>query len=134
MRVIELFRFSDEGQSVCVEVARPEVNENGASYLAAEVVVKSEFVNGRVGLAITFDDVEMWGRCLDALADGGEIEWPAGGRSASVSVVPDDPLEIIVSDSPATQISVCVPVDALDWLDENRLLLARAREVLTESS
>jgi hypothetical protein len=37
-------------------------------------------------------------------------------------------------DSPSTQISVCVPIDTSDWLEENRSLLARFRQATVASS
>ncbi|MDV6290964.1 DUF5959 family protein [Streptomyces sp. UP1A-1] len=58
----------------------------------------------------------------------------AGDRSAWVDVVPDDPVEVTVHDSPSTQIAVRVPIDvASEWLEENRLRLARVRAAVSAS-
>jgi hypothetical protein len=73
-------------------------------------------------------DPDDWGRCLDALTEGEAVEWPAGDRSAWLEVVPGDPVEVTVQDSPSTQIAVRVPLDvAAGWLEENRLRLGRVR-------
>jgi hypothetical protein len=69
---------------------------------------------------------ERWERCLDALEAEEGAAWPAGDRSAWMDIVPDDPFEVTVHDSPSTRIAVLVPVDvAEDWLEENRILLER---------
>ncbi|MFE2992718.1 DUF5959 family protein [Streptomyces sp. NPDC059262] len=104
-------------------------------YFAAEIVVESGFVTGRLGLQVSLDDLDEWERCLDALQAEEGAEWPAGGRSARVEVVPDDPMEVTVHDSPSTQIAVCVPIDVgSEWLRENRLRLAGVRKAVTRSS
>jgi len=103
-------------------------------YYAAEIVLKSDFVNGRVGLQVSLEDLDEWERCLDALQAEEGAEWPAGGRSAWLDVVPEDPVEVTVHDSPSTQIAVCVPIDvASDWLEENRLRLDRVRKAVAVS-
>ncbi|WP_435221936.1 DUF5959 family protein [Streptomyces sp. Tue6028] len=134
-QVVELFRFADPVQSVSVEVRCREPLLLGEDrYYAAEIVVGG-FVSGRVGLTVSQDDLEEWGRCLDALQAEEGAEWPAGGRSAWVEVVPDDPVEVTVHDSPSTQIAVRVPIDVgSEWLQENRLRLAGVREAVTASS
>jgi hypothetical protein len=49
-------------------------------------------------------------------------------------VVPDDPVEVTVHDSPSTQIAVCVPIDVgSEWLQENRLRLAGVRKAAAGS-
>jgi hypothetical protein len=110
-QTLELFRFADAGQSVTVEVrcgAPWTVREE--RYYPAEIVVQSNFVNGRVRLVVSSADLDEWERCLDTLeAEEGTV-WPAGDRSAWI-IVPDDPFEVTVHDSPSTQIAVLVPVD-----------------------
>ncbi|MDF6041561.1 DUF5959 family protein [Streptomyces sp. JH14] len=129
---LELFRFADRVQSVTLRVACDAPMVAGEErYYAAEIVLESDFVNGTVGLHISGEDLDEWGRCLDALEAEEGVEWPAGGRSAWLSVVPEDPLEVTVHDSPSTQIAVQVPVDvATGWLDENRLRLEHVRKAI----
>ncbi len=102
-------------------------------YYSAEIVMQSGFLNGRVGLQVSVEDLSDWGRCLDALEAEEGIEWPTGGRSAWLEVVPEDPVEVTVQDSPSTQIAVRVPIDVTDtWLNENRLRLERIREAIRQ--
>jgi hypothetical protein len=135
-QTLELFRFADEGQSVTVEVrCNAPLREGEMRYYPAEIVLQSDFVNGRVGLAVSPEDLDEWERCLDALEAEEGAEWPAGDRSAWVDVVPDDPVEVTVHDSPSTQIAVRVPVDvAPDWLEESRLRLQRVRAAVSATS
>lgn len=135
-QTFELFRFADTVQSVAVEVKCDAPLTMGEErYYSAEIVLKSDFVNGRVGLQVSREDLDEWERCLDALQAEEAAEWPTGGRSAWVDVVPDDPVEVTVHDSPSTQIAVRVPVDVpSEWLEENRLRLARVRAAVSASS
>ncbi|MFJ7416227.1 DUF5959 family protein [Streptomyces sp. NPDC098077] len=132
--VLELFRFADPVQSVTLRFACDAPMVAGEErYYAAEIVLESGFVNGTVGLHISGGDLDVWGRCLDALEAEEGAEWPPGDRSAWLSVVPEDPLEVTVHDSPSTQIAVQVPVDvAAGWLEENRLRLEHARKVIAD--
>ncbi|MFG3551857.1 DUF5959 family protein [Streptomyces sp. NPDC047725] len=132
-QTLELFRFADEGQSVTVEVRCDAPWTNGEErYYQAEIVLQSGFVNGRVRLVVSPADLDEWERCLDAMeADEGAV-WPASDDSAWMDIVPDDPFEVTVHDSPSTQIAVLVPVDvADDWLEQNRVLLERVRAALS---
>ena len=129
---LELFRFADRVQSVTLRIAcdAPMVTGEERSY-AAEIVLVSGFVNGAVGLHISGRDLDEWGRCLDALEAEEGAEWPPGDRSAWLSLVPEDPLEVTVHDSPSTQIAVQIPVDvATGWLEENRLRLEHVRKAI----
>ncbi|WP_372351157.1 DUF5959 family protein [Streptomyces sp. KL116D] len=131
-QAVELFRFADPAQSVTVEVrcSDPRRMEK-ERYYAAEIVVESDFVSGRVGLQVSLQDLDEWERCLGALEAEEGVEWPAGDRSAWLEVVPDDPVEVTVHDSPSTQIAVRVPIDVgPEWLRENRLRLAGVREAV----
>ncbi len=104
-------------------------------YYPAEIVVESGFVSGRIGLQVSVEDLDEWERCLDALQAEEGAEWPTGGRSAWLEVVPEDPVEVTVHDSPSTQIAVRVPIDVgSEWLQENRLRLAGVRNAITRSS
>lgn len=122
-RCAELLRFEDAGQSVTVNVTWDNPAVVGEErYYTAEIVLRSPFVSGRVGLQVSVADLDEWGQCLDSLQAENGIQWPTGDRSAWLEVVPDDPVEVTVCDSPSTQISVCVPLDvASDWLEKNRL-------------
>ncbi|MFB7165230.1 DUF5959 family protein [Streptomyces sp. NPDC056242] len=136
VQAFELCRFADSVQSVTVEVrcGEPLLMEE-ERYYAAEIVVESGFITGRVGLRVSLEDLEEWERCLDALQADEGAEWPAGGRSAWLEVAPDDPVEVTVHDSPSTQIAVRVPIDVgSEWLQENRLRLADVRKAVTRSS
>lgn len=135
-RALELVRFADQAQSVTVEVAcEVPVLVGGERFYAAEIVLESGFVNGRVGLTVSPGDLDDWERCLDALAEGDAVEWPAGDRSAWLEAVPGDPVEVTVQDSPSTQIAVRVPLDvAAGWLEGNRLRLDRVRAAVGHGS
>ncbi|MFI0012826.1 DUF5959 family protein [Streptomyces globisporus] len=127
---LELFRFADPVQSVTLQVECDAPMVSGdESYYAAEIAVESGFISGTVGLHISDADLDEWGQCLDALESDEGVEWPPGGRSAWLSVVPEDPLEVTVHDSPSTQIAVQIPVDVpTGWLEENRLRLEHVRK------
>lgn len=129
---LELFRFADRVQSVTLRVACDAPMGTGEERCyAAEIVLASDFVNGTVGLHISGGDLNEWGRCLDALEGEEGVEWPPGARSAWLSVVPEDPMEVTVYDSPSTQIAVQVPVDVTTgWLEENRLRLEHVRKAI----
>lgn len=131
---LELFRFADPVQSVTLQVAcDAPVVAGEERYYAAKIAVESDFVNGTVGLHISDADLDEWGRCLDALEADEGAEWPPGGRSAWLSVIPEDPLEVTVHDSPSTQIAVQIPVDVLaGWLEDNRLRLEHVRKAIAK--
>lgn len=131
---LELFRFADRVQSVTFRVACDAPMATGEErYYAAEIVVESDFINGTVGLHISDTDLDEWGHCLDALEADEGAEWPPSGRSAWLSVVPEDPLEVSVHDSPSTQIAVQIPVDVpAGWLEDNRLRLDHVRTAIAE--
>ncbi len=135
-QTLELFRFADEVQSVAIEVVCGAPLVMGAErYYPAEIVLRSDFGNGRIRLQVSREDLDEWDRCLDALQAEEGAQWPAGDRSAWVEVVPDDPVEVTVHDSPSTRISVLVPIDvASDWLEENRVRLDRVRAVISASA
>ncbi|MFF9113998.1 DUF5959 family protein [Streptomyces sp. NPDC014805] len=135
-QTFELLRFADAVQCVAVEVKCAEPLRMGEErYYAAEIVLASDFVNGRVGLQVSLRDLDEWERCLLALQAGEGAQWPTGGRSAWLEVVPEDPVELTVHDSPSTQIAVHVPIDvAADWLEQNRLRLDAVRRAVATSS
>ncbi|MFD3688708.1 DUF5959 family protein [Nocardiopsis sp. NPDC058631] len=128
----ELFRFADPGQSVSVEVEFQDPLTTGQErYFTARIVLESGFVRGRLGLLLASRDLDDWERCLDALRAGERATWPSGDRVAWLEVAPEDPVEVTVRDSPSTQIVVRVPIDVTDdWLEENRVRLARVRKAV----
>ncbi|MFD7383713.1 DUF5959 family protein [Streptomyces anulatus] len=130
----ELFRFADPAQSVTLRVACDAPMVSGdESYYAAEIAVESGFISGTVGLHISDADLDEWGQCLDALEADEGVEWPPGDRSALLSVVPEDPLEVTVHDSPSTQIAVQIPVDVpTGWLEGNRRRLEHVRKAIAK--
>ncbi|MFI5961064.1 DUF5959 family protein [Streptomyces asoensis] len=134
--MIGLFRFTDRSQSVTVEVrCEAPLMMGHERYYAAEIVLESGFVNGRLRLQVSHADLDAWELCLDALEAEEGVEWPPGDRTAWVDVTPDDPVEVTVHDAPSTQISVRVPIDVTaDWLEESRLRLARVRAAVSASS
>ncbi|MEU2383208.1 DUF5959 family protein [Streptomyces sp. NPDC012461] len=131
-RCAELLTFEDSAQSVTVNVMWDSPTVMGEErHYTAEIVLQSAFVSGRVGLQVSLADLDEWGRCLDSLEADNGVQWPAGDRGACLEVVPDDPVEVTVCDSPSTQISVCVPIDvASDWLEKNRLKWDAARRAV----
>ncbi|MFD6951337.1 DUF5959 family protein [Nocardiopsis sp. NPDC060348] len=65
---------------------------------------------------------------MDALHAEERVEWPSGDRTGWV-VVPKDPVEVTVHDTPSTQTTVRMPIDVTDaWLEENRLRLEQVRQ------
>ncbi|WP_406497637.1 DUF5959 family protein [Streptomyces sp. NBC_00846] len=135
-QALELFRLADRVQGVTVRVACDAPMVMGEErYYAAEIVLESGFVNGSVRLHVSDSDLDEWGRCLDALEAQEGAEWPPGGRGAWLAVVPEDPMEVTVHDSPSTQIAVQVPVDVVSgWLEENRLRLEHVRKAVAQES
>ncbi|MER5751580.1 DUF5959 family protein [Streptomyces sp. NPDC002088] len=64
-QTFELFRFADPVQSVAVEVrCVAPLTMGDERYYAAEIVLESGFVNGRVGLQVSLGDLDDWERCL----------------------------------------------------------------------
>lgn len=132
-RVLELFRFQDPYQAVAVLVTVPDTA--GDEYMPGELVVESDFVHGRVRLAVTGADLADWERRLADLAADRAVEWPSADRGAWLSVVPDDPFTVTVHDTPSTQVEVRVPVDVdEDWLEDNLARLDRVRRAWAEVS
>ncbi|WP_444961770.1 DUF5959 family protein [Nocardiopsis sp. M1B1] len=135
VRPLPLLRIADRWQSVSVRVLGTPVTPSGGRHHEAEIVVESDFVSGRVGLVVSPGDLDAWERCLNALAAEERAEWPSGGRTAWLDIVPDDPVEVTVRDSPSTQVSVRLPIDVPEgWLEENRALLAHVRRFLDQAS
>ncbi|WP_223830361.1 DUF5959 family protein [Nocardiopsis quinghaiensis] len=67
-RTWELLRFSDPGQSIAVEIGHGDPLPRGQErYCAAHIVLQSGFVNGRLGVLLSSQDLDDWERCLDAL-------------------------------------------------------------------
>ncbi|PDP89491.1 hypothetical protein CQJ94_00635 [Glycomyces fuscus] len=64
-QTLELLRFADPGQSIAVEVECGEPLMSGEEgRFGAFIVVKSDFVHGRIGLVVSAGDLDDWERCL----------------------------------------------------------------------
>ena len=129
---LELFRFADSVQSVSLRVLPDKVRVAfGREYREASLVVASDFVSGQVTVMVSAEEVDEWERCLEALEREDGITWPENGRSAWIQVIPDDPVEVTVSDSPSSQVAVEVPIEVDEhWLEANRARLAEVRRYL----
>ncbi len=125
---VELVRFEGAGSSVVVRVTGWE-----GEWFDGEIVVRSGFVEGRVRVGGSREDLEEWGALLDVLEDeeayedeDGEVfvgDWPREGRTAYVRVAAEDPLVVEVRDAPGTGICVRVPFA----MEEGWVAEARAR-------
>ncbi|MDT0319712.1 DUF5959 family protein [Streptomyces millisiae] len=129
---LELFRFADSVQSVSLRVLPDKVRVAfGREYREASLVVASDFVSGQVTVMVSDEEVDEWERCLEALEREDGITWPENDRSAWIQVIPDDPVEVTVSDSPSSQVAVEVPIEVDEhWLEANRARLAEVRRYL----
>ncbi|WP_327395727.1 DUF5959 family protein [Streptomyces phaeochromogenes] len=121
----------EEGNSVRITVLgrHPRM----VAGLAAEIVVETPFVRGRLELALWRRRLEAWGHALDAAFDRGEdIAWMTVERGPSISIRltgERDCPEVIVEDDTISMATVCVPVDLpRNWIDSHRRKL---RDVLT---
>ncbi|MEV0557468.1 DUF5959 family protein [Streptomyces sp. NPDC050597] len=121
----------EEGNSVRITVlGRHPLMAAG---LAAEIVVETPFVRGRLELALWRRRLEAWGRALDAASHRGEdIAWMTVEQGPSISIRltgERDCPEVIVEDDTISMATVCVPVDLpRNWIDGHRQKL---RDVLT---
>ncbi|WP_063997328.1 DUF5959 family protein [Streptomyces phaeochromogenes] len=121
----------EEGNSVRITVLgrHPRM----VAGLAAEIVVETPFVRGRLELALWRRRLEAWGHALDAAFDRGEdIAWMTVERGPSISIRltgERDCPEVIVEDDTISMATVCVPVGLpRNWIDSHRRKL---RDVLT---
>ncbi|SHI65026.1 hypothetical protein SAMN05421803_101834 [Nocardiopsis flavescens] len=132
-RVLELFRFHDPRHAVAALVTVPDTP--GAPAVAAELVVESAFVSGRVGLSLTGADLADWELRLADLEALRAVQWPPAEQGAWLSVVPDAPFLITVYDAGRVPVEVRVPVDPAgrQWQEENRAALDRVRRAWEEA-
>ncbi|MFJ8819166.1 DUF5959 family protein [Amycolatopsis thermoflava] len=131
---MELVRLGDELNGVVVRV----LGRFGAGslqfhdHLAAEVVVATEFVSGKLDLVLTPADLQDWEHALDALAAGGGVRWLDGGRSPEVqlSVLERGRLvRVTVLDEPVSGVSVTLDLPVTSgWVDDHRARLRSVRE------
>ena len=129
---LELFRFAEFGQSVSLRVL-PDgpLSRTSSPHHDARLIVESTFVNGELHMCVSELEVNEWERCLDALERDERTEWPENWRSQWIEVVPEDPVEVIVHDMPASRVVVRVPIEVDDdWLEANRARLAEVRRYL----
>ncbi|MFE0103494.1 DUF5959 family protein [Streptomyces sp. NPDC059009] len=121
----------DEGNSVRVAVRGPV--PNWPEGLAAEIVVETPFVSGRVDLVLYERKLDAWADALDTLDAGEDIAWMEMSRGASLFIRlagERDCPEVIVEDETCSMVTVCVPVvPPDDWIAEHRGRLERLRAV-----
>ncbi|MBV6702569.1 DUF5959 family protein [Kitasatospora aureofaciens] len=112
----------DEGNRVSIRVLgqHPSV----AHGLAAEIVVKTPFVSGRLDLSLWRSRLEAWGRALDSLDAGEDIAWMAVERGPSIFIQltgERDCPEVVVEDDMISMVTVRVPMDLPeDWIAVHR--------------
>ncbi|WP_431922926.1 DUF5959 family protein [Amycolatopsis tucumanensis] len=131
---MELVRLGDELNGVLVRV----LGRFGAGtlqfhdHLAAEVVVATEFVSGKLDLVLAPADLQDWEHALDALAVGGGVRWLDGGRSPEVHLSGRESgslVRVTVVDEPASGVSVTLELSVADgWIDDHRARLRAVRE------
>ncbi|WP_328551420.1 MULTISPECIES: DUF5959 family protein [unclassified Streptomyces] len=116
----------DEGNCVRITVLGPLRGVAGG--LAAEIVVDTPFVSGRVDLALWRSRLVSWGEALDRLEAGEDIAWLQVQRGPSVFIHLDgqrDCPEVVVEDVLVSMAAVRVPIDLpADWIETHRHLLA----------
>ncbi|MFD5461605.1 DUF5959 family protein [Kitasatospora sp. NPDC127059] len=122
---LALFR-DDEGNSVRITVLGPLPGVPGG--LAAEIVVDTPFVAGRVKLSLWRSRLTSWGEALDRLEAGEDIAWLHVQRGPSVFVQLDGERgcpEVVIEDALVSMATVRVPIDLPpDWIATHRHLLS----------
>ncbi|MGV9340277.1 DUF5959 family protein [Streptomyces sp. NPDC003688] len=132
----ELIHMSDDEQGVTLRVIGGIRFSESGDYdaLRSEILVSSEFLNGRVELYINAHDLDSWSKVLEALAAGQSATWLESGRSPRVRIAPPEGsesgcTEISVHDVTGSQIHVTVPVAVEpDWIERHRQLLGEIRD------
>ncbi|MFD9400260.1 DUF5959 family protein [Streptomyces sp. NPDC060011] len=116
----------DEGNSVRITVLGPLQGVAGG--LAAEIVVGTPFVAGRVALSLWRSRLTSWAEALDRLEAGEDIAWLHVQRGPSLSIHLNgerDCPEVVVEDVLDSMTAVRVPIDLPDdWIATHRGLLA----------
>ncbi|MEV4436573.1 DUF5959 family protein [Streptomyces sp. NPDC049585] len=136
---LELIRLADRSQSVSVTLV-DRVPAWEPDYYAADITVTSGFVNARLRIHVTLEDLDHWADALDRIgsdehqpAEGDPLtlDWPPAGNDGYLRFIADDPYMVEVHDTPQTQVSVRVPLDMHEeWIKEARQRLAVVREYL----
>lgn len=115
----------DEGNSVRITVLG--ALQGVAGGLAAEIVVDTPFVAGRVNLSLWRSRLTSWGEALDRLEAGEDIAWLHVQRGPSVFIHLSgerDCPEVVVEDDLVSMVTVRVPIDLpADWIATHRRLL-----------
>ncbi|MEU2181455.1 DUF5959 family protein [Streptomyces thermolilacinus] len=102
--------------------------------LAAEAIVTSSFVGGRLAMSLFPSDLKEWSSALDLLAAGQDICWGDDDHSPEIRIQPCDEehqtVAVRVEDLGSSCVSVFLPMSLEEgWIDEQRKLL---RQVLQE--
>lgn len=116
-----------DGDGNCVRITVLGPLEEVAGGLAAEIVVDTPFVSGRVDLALWRSRLVSWGEALDRLEAGEDIAWLQVQRGPSVFIQLNgqrDCPEVVVEDVLTSMATVRVPIDLpADWIESHRHLL-----------
>lgn len=130
---VELIRLADEANSVIVRVLGrygPGVLQLH-DCLKAEIVVHSGFARGRLDVPLLADDLDAWGRALDALASWQSVRWMDDGRNPEVAVDTKEGsryVTVTVTDSACSATSTRLAVRlADDWVSDHRERLRHVR-------
>ncbi|MFJ9691596.1 DUF5959 family protein [Kitasatospora sp. NPDC101183] len=112
----------DEGNSVTVNVLG--LVAWWPAGLDAEIVVRTPFVSGRIGLLLSASDLEHWADALDGLDGGEDIAWMemSSGPSVFVQLSGErDCPEVVVEDESGSMVTVRVPLVPPDgWIADHR--------------
>ncbi|WP_307851631.1 MULTISPECIES: DUF5959 family protein [unclassified Streptomyces] len=105
----------------------------GHDLLDCEIVIVAESVSATFLVTLLPEDLEDWEDALAELASGRSAMWLDSGRTPSMNFKPDERGGLLVSvhDGPETGVTATVPLFVLSsaWVDEQRDLLSRVREV-----
>ncbi|WP_406421132.1 DUF5959 family protein [Streptomyces sp. NBC_00873] len=111
----------DEGNRVAVNVLGRQ--PGWAAGLAAEIVVRTPFVSGRIDLVLSVSKLESWGDALNRLDAGEDAAWMEWDRGPSLSVQLSgerDCPEVVVEDE-GSMVIVRVPLIPPDgWIADHR--------------
>lgn len=120
----------DEGNAVRITVLGP--SSGGFGGLAAEIVVDTPFVTGRLELFLSKGRLDAWAEALDRLQAGEDIAWLHVERGPSVFICLSgerDCPEVVIEDDLVSMASVRIPIDLpADWIATHRHLLAAVLE------
>ncbi|MEV4228210.1 DUF5959 family protein [Streptomyces bobili] len=135
--VIDLIHLADRpgtsGHSVSVRVLERYQPGSLFGLLECEIVVAAESLSATFSVTLLPEDLEDWEDALETLEARRFAVWLTSGRTPSLKFKPDghDRMAVSVHDGPASGVTVTVPLFAPPpgWVDEQRDLLARVREV-----